>query len=399
VTRPTFILALLLLAACSPPAPPAPSTPTPAPRPAQTATPRPDPAAVLAVVVLNLEEAGIPPAEPTMIGLAVGRPTPTPAATPETSWKYVTVTFAVENRSDTARLVGIAGGDPGSTNLANATLTARDGTRYKAFRSYSNFGLRTASARSLTAYPVLLRLPAGFRAAAESFGSTSTSPPRRNSITFKVPATLADYGTLTIPALTTIGGRGADDEVAKRLRPLIGSFQPLNLSGVRPGEQQVAFPSAAPPAAVLAVGAPVSVPGKFTVTLAGTEVSSPADFQARNRGWKQVAVALHYRNDDPSQARGFTVSAWLFGEDGVVYSGDVPALGDFSRVLVPPEANIMSAWDGRSAGADAVPAGQEQEPRRTIFLVPRELQGGILALAGEVDALYRIEGLPQPTRP
>jgi hypothetical protein len=391
-TRAAPTLALLLLLACSAPVPLVP-TATVA-RVAPTPTPRPE--AALAVVVVRVDEAPIPPAEPTLMGLPLGRPTPTPAATPETAWKYVTFTFAVENRSDAVRLVGLGGGDPASTNLAGALLVGRDGTRYKPFRSYSSFGLRTATARSLNNYPVLLRLPPGFRAAAESFGMLSTTAPTRNSLTFKVPAGVTDYGTLTIPPMTNFGAKNADDEVARRIRSAVGSFQNLDLGGLTAGAQQVAFPTAAPPPQLQTVGTPVAVPGKLTVTLVGASTSAPSDFQARNRGWKQVSMSLRYRNDDQQQAHGFTVSAWLFGDDGVVYTGDVPAIGDFGRATSPPEANVMGLWDGRPAGADTIAAGQQQEPRQAVFLVPRELQNGILVLGGDVEAFYALDGLGVP---
>jgi hypothetical protein len=384
---------MLLLAACSSPVPqvvPAPS----AARAVNSPTPRPE--AALTAVILRVDEAGIPPAGPTLVGLAIGRPTPTPAATPEVAWKYVTFTFAVENRSDVARLVGIGGADPGSTNLAGALLVGRDGTRYKPFNSYSSFGLRTATARSLNNYPVLLRLPPGFRAAAESFGTLSTSAPVRSSLTFKVPIGLTDYGTLTIPPLTNLGAKGADDEVAKRIRSSLGAFQNLDLGGLSTGDRQVAFPSAVPPAQLQAVGAAVTGPTRVTVTLSGADVSDPSDFQARNRGWKQVSAALRYQNDDPQQAHGVTVSAWLFGDDGIVYTGDVPAIGDFGRATSPPEVGIVSIWDGRAVGADTIPAGQQHGARQASFLVPRELKNAILVLGGDVEALYRLEDLGVP---
>jgi hypothetical protein len=386
-------MVVLLLAACSAPVPQVPTAA--APRAVATSTPRPE--AALAAVIVRVDEAGIPPSEPTQVGLAIGRPTPTPAATPEAAWKYVTFTFAVENRSDAVRLVGIGGTDPTSTNLAGALLVGRDGTRYKPLRSYSSFGLRTATARSLNNYPVLLRLPPGFRAAAESFGTLSTSAPVRNSLTFKLPAGLTDYGTLTIPPLTNLGAKNADDEVAKRIRSSLGAFQNLDLGGVNAGDRSVAFPSAAPPPQLQAVGAAVAGPTKVTVTLAGIDVTNPTDFQARNRGWKQVAAGLSYRNDDPQQAHGVTVSAWLFGDNGIVYTGDVPAIGDFGRATTPPDAALLGIWDGRPVGAGDIPAGQQQGPRQALFLVPRELQAGILVLGGDVEALYRLDNLSIPS--
>jgi hypothetical protein len=350
---------------------------------------------------MRIDEATIPPAEPTPEGFPVGRATPTPAATAEAAWKYITLTFGIENRSDALRLVGIAGNEPSATNLTGAFLTSRDGSaRYRAFRSYSSFGLRTATSKTLTNYPVLLRLPPGFRATAESFGSLSMFAPQRSSLTFRVPAGLTDYGSLTIPTLTNLGPKSADDEVAKRIRPMIGAFQPLDLAGLQPGEQPVAmFPSATPPVQPLSVGAVVTVPGKLSVALTSADVSNPADYQARNRGWKQVTLVLSYRNEDAQQAHTFDVAAWLFGDNGVVYTGDVPAIGDFGRATVPPEPSTILIWDGRPAGADQVKPGQQQEPRRIVFLVPRDLKAGILVLGGEIEAQYRIEALGQPTDP
>ena len=89
--------------------------------------------------------------------------------------------------------------------------------------------MRTATAHSLTTYPVLLRLPAGFRAAAESSGSVSIVTPEPNHLSFKIPASLREYGTLTIPPLASLGPRTGDDDVTRGLRPLIGGFQPLDV--------------------------------------------------------------------------------------------------------------------------------------------------------------------------
>src|SRR5439155_1734186 len=280
--------------ACTAPAPPSKPTAAPATRPPAVLTPTPDPgASALKIIPLSLEESQLPPPEPTPEGFASGRPAPTPAATPEAAWKYLTITFAIENSSDTARLVGIGGTDPSATNLAAAVLTARDGKRYKALRSNTSFGLRTATARSLTTYPVLLRLPAGFRAAAESSGTLSILTPARNVLTFKIPADLTDYGTLSIPPLTSLGPKTGD-------------------------------------------------------------------------------------------------------EDGVVYPGDAPTVGDFGRSLTPPDPAAILIWDGRSAGADRIAAGQSQEPRRLLFVVPRELRNGILVLAGDVEVMYTVAAIPVP---
>ncbi len=345
---------------------------------------------------MSIDESQLPPPEPTPEGFASGRPTPTPAATPEAAWKYLTLTFAVENSSEIARLVGIGGTDPTATNLAAAVLTTRDGKRYKAVRSTTSFGLRTATARSLTTYPVLLRLPPGFRAAAESSGTLSILTPARNTLTFKIPADLTDYGTLSIPPLTSLGPKTGDDDVTRRLRPLMGGFEPLDLTSISPATQQVAFPAATTPSTAQPVGHPVSVPGKVTLNLVSIDASDPADFTIRNRGWKQVSLAVQYRNDDPQQAQAFNVAAWLFGEDGAVYTGDAPTVGDFGRSLTPPDSGAMLIWDGRSAGADRIAAGQAQEPRRLLFVVPRELTSGILVLAGDIEAMYTVAAIPVP---
>src|SRR6266850_507747 len=237
---------LFVLTACSAPAPAPAAAPTavakasPAARTAPTAilTATPVPAA-LRMVPLRLSESPLPPPAPTPDGLPASRGTPTPVATAEAAWKYLTIVFGVENISDTARLVGIGGGgDPNASNLAAASLTTRDSKRYKAVSSYSSFGWRTAVARSLAGYPVLLRLPPGFRAAAESFAGygTSISPP--NSITFKIPTTLTDYGTLTLPP-PMMGGKSTGDEVAPKLRALIGALDPIELGAIPVGDQQV----------------------------------------------------------------------------------------------------------------------------------------------------------------
>ena len=388
---------VLIATACTAPAPPSKPTAAPATRPPAVLTPTPDPgASALKIIPLSLEESQLPPPEPTPEGFASGRPAPTPAATPEAAWKYLTITFAIENSSDTARRVGIGGTDPSATNLAAAVLTARDGKRYKALRSNTSFGLRTATARSLTTYPVLLRLPAGFRAAAESSGTLSILTPARNVLTFKIPADLTDYGTLSIPPLTSLGPKTGDDDVTRRLRPLIGGFEPLDLGSVSAGVRQVAFPATAPPSDAQPAGRPVSVPGKVTLNLLGVDASDPADFVIRNRGWKEVSLGVQYRNEDAQQPRAFNVSAWLFGEDGVVYTGDAPTVGDFGRSLTPPDPAAILIWDGRSAGADRIAAGQSQEPRRLLFVVPRELRNGILVLAGDVEAMYTVAAIPVP---
>ena len=392
VSRTRTLLAGLsaLLMACSAPAPQATVSSASPARPAPTATPRPEQSAPLGLLLLGVDEAVTPPAEPTPVGSGVGRPTPTPYATAESGWKYVTFTVAVDNHADVARLVGIGGPDPQHTNLADALLIARDGTRYKPFHSYSSFGLRTASARSLTSYPVLLRLPAGFRASAESYGALTTNVAQRSALTFRIPAGLSDYASLTIPPLS-VGPRTGDDEVAKRLRGLLGAIQPLDLTGARPSAQTVAFPTAPAPVGIVGTGGSASVPGLVSVTFGGADLSDSTDFQARNKGWKVLSVALRYRNDDPSAAHTYAVSAWLFGDDGVAYSGDVPALGDFGRATVVPEPTIISAWDGRTAGPDQVGAGQEQETRRATFQVPATLHGGMLVLAGQVEGTFRVD--------
>jgi hypothetical protein len=392
-----LLLSAILLTAgsCTAPAPQALPKPTTLSA-TRAATPTPDPAAsALRLVPMRVDESALPPPEPTPRGLAAGRPTPTPEATAEAAWKYLTIAFAVENTSDVARLVGIAGADTNATNLAAAVLTTRDGQRYKPLRSATTFGLRTATAHSLTSYPVLLRLPAGFRAAAESSGSVSIVTPEPNRLTFKVPASLrsSDYGSVSIPPLTSLGPKTGDDDVTRGLRPLVGGFQPLDLSlGARPP----VFPTSAPPSQALALGTPIAVPGKLTATLLGVEASDPPDYQIRNRGWKQVTLALQYRNDDPQQARDVNAAAWLFGDDGVVYTGDAPTVGDFGRSLTAPEPSAILLWDGRSAGADHVPSGQTLEPRRLVFVMPRDVRSGILVLSGDLEAMYRLDDIPLP---
>ena len=386
VSRTLLAAFVVCLCACSAPAPRATTSPAAASKPAPTATPRPE-TAPIGLVVTQVDEQPVPPADPTPIGLGAGRPTATPYATADAAWKYVTFFIAAENRSDSPRLLGIGGSDPQHTNLGDSTLIGDDGMRYKAFQSYSSFGLRTATARSLNNYPVLLRLPPGLRAEMESFGSVTTLAPQRTSITFRVPTTVTRYRTLTVPPLPPIGTRNADDDTGKRERGLIGTLQPLDLAGVAVGPQQPS-PAVAP---ALTSGRSASVPGLMTVTVMNASEADPPDFQARNRGWKLLTVGLRFRNDDPAAAHAFSVSAWLFGDDGVVYSGDVPAIGDFGRALAAPEPNIMAAWDGRSAGPDAVAPGQEQDSQHAVFQVPKTLTGGYLALAGEIEALWRLD--------
>jgi hypothetical protein len=223
--------------------------------------------------------------------------------------------------------------------------------------------------------------------------------PIQTSFIFKVPADLTDYGTLTIPPLGTLGPK-TDDEVVKRLRPLIGAFQPLNLAGVQPGAAEISYAANAATPTTLSggVGSGLAVPGKLTVTLTTAEVGAATDYQARNRGWKQLTLTLRYRNDDPSQPRTFDVAAWFFGLDGVVYAGDVPALADFGRATTPPQPAAILLWDGRAAGVDQVQSGQEQEPRKLTFLVPNGLEGGTLVLGGDVEAMFSVAGLGQPPR-
>jgi hypothetical protein len=383
----------VMLAACSGPRVPSSGATAPA-RAAATPTPSPNPATVaLGVVALKIDEAPLPPPGPTTEVFA-RRETPTPYATVEPAWKYVSIEFAVENHSDSPRLVGIGGADPTATNLASAMLMAGDGKRYKAFASYSSMGQRTAN-NSQNSYPVLLRLPSGFRAAAESFGTQSILQPSHNRLTFKVPATLTDYGTLTIPPLTSLGPKTGDDNVSGRIRPLLGGFQPLDLRGGT--AQSVTFPTSDASAATMQpIGAAVSTPGKVTVTLTGVEATNPTDYQSVNRGWKQVSLSLSYRNDDAAQPHAFNVSAWLFGQDGVVYTGDVPAIGDFGRALTPPEPAAVFVWDGRSAGTEQIPAGQTQDARRAVFQVPRDMQNAVLVLGGDVEAVYNVSGIGTP---
>jgi hypothetical protein len=169
------------------------------------------------------------------------------------------------------------------------------------------------------------------------------------------------------------------------MRPLIGGLAPVDLTGFTP--QSPGYPTPNPPAA--GVGATVSG-GTTTVSLLSVDASDPDDFELRNRGWKQVTLSLQYRNDDPQQAHAFNVAAWLFGDDGVAYTGDAPSLGDFARSLTPPDPSAIPLWDGRSAGADQTPPGQSLEPRRATFVVPKTLGGAVLVLAGDVDAAFSV---------
>jgi hypothetical protein len=389
-------LILLLAVSCAAPAPPPPPTTRPQPtRPAPTSTPTPNAATTaLAIVPLRIDEATVPPADPTPVGFTSGRATPTPAATAEAAWKYLTITFAVENRSDQPHLLGIGGSDSTETNLAGAILTTRDGSRYKPVRSTTSFGLRTATAHSLTTYPVLLRLPSHFRVASESAGTVSVVAPDLSTVTFKVPATVSAYAMLTIPPMGNLGPRSGEDDVTRALRPLIGGFQPLDLTDATIGPRAVTFPSEG--ASAEPMGTPVSIAGKLSVNLVKVDSTDPADYEIRNRGWKQVTLSLQYRNDDPQQTRAFNVAAWLFGEDGTVYTGDAPTIGDLGRSLTAPDVSTLWLWDGRLAGTDPVPAGQSSEPRRATFLVPRELRNGMLVLTGDVDATYKVSDIPVP---
>jgi hypothetical protein len=387
-----MLVLVLLLMACSAPGAPRPTSP-PATRRAAAATATPNPAAsALSVVPLRIDESPLPPAEPTSPGFTAGRPSPTPFATPEAAWKYVTITFAVENRSEAPWLVGIAGSEPSTTNLAAAVLTTRDGTRYKAMRSSTTLGLRSATSHALTNYPVLLRIPPGYEITGESAGSLSVVAPGPNSVTFKVPATLTDYGTLSIPALSDLGGKSGDDDVTRRIRPLIGGLASVDLASASP--QSPTFPTRNPPPA--GVGAAVSDPGRATVTLVSVDAADPQDFELRNRGWKQVTLGVQYRNDDSQQPHTFNVAAWLFGDDGVVYTGDAPSIADFGRSLTPPEPSAIPLWDGRSAGTDQTPPGQALEPRRATFVVPKTLRSAVLVLAGDADAQFNVTNIPIP---
>jgi hypothetical protein len=394
-----LILSLLLVGAvsCAAPAPQPKPTAPPAARPTPTLTPTPDPATTaISIVPLRISESPLPPASPTAPGFTAGRATPTPYATAEAAWKYVTITFAIENRSDAPRLVGLAGGDPTTSNLNSAFLTARDGTKYRAMSSTTSFGMRNATSHALTTYPVLLRLPPGFRAAGESAGTLSVVAPDPSAITFKVSSSLSDYGTLSIPPLANLGPKSGDDEVTRGMRPLIGGFQPLNLAGVPVGDQHVTFPIASPASPLPATGTPVSIPGKVTVTLVNVTASDPTDFEIRNRGWKLLSLGLQYRNDDTQQGHAFNVVGWLFGEDGVVYTGDAPSIGDFGGSLTPPPPSAILIWDGRFAGSDLTAASRSLEPRQTTFLVPRDLHSGVLVLAGDVEMMFNVTGIPTP---
>ena len=388
-----WVALLLALAACSAPRPAPPSTPAQA---APTATASPAAAAsAFALVPLRIEESPLPPAEPTPPGYTSGRATATPFATPEAAWKYVTITLAVENRSAEPRLVGIAGSDPTTTNLAQAVLTARDGTRYKPVRSDSSLGMRTATSHALVTYPVLLRLPPGFRAVAESAGSLSVVVPDALSLTFKVPSGLAqaDYAVLTVPPPSSLSSKSAEDDVTRAMRGVFGGFAPLDLAGG--AVRNVVFPVDRPPVGALPQGGSAIGRG-LTATLLGLEAADPDDFEIRNRGWKQLTFTLSYRNDDAQQPHAFNVAAWLFGEDGVAYTGDAPTVGDFGRALVAPDPTAILLWDGRSAGTDLTPPAQALEPRRITFFVPRALRSGMLVLAGDIDATFSLSELPSP---
>ena len=70
--------------------------------------------------------------------------------------------------------------------------------------------------------------------------------------------------------------------------------------------------------------------------------------------------------------------------------------GDFGRSLTAPEPSALLMWDGRSAGADHVAAGQTQEPRRLVFVMPREVRNGLLVLSGDFEAMYRLVDIPVP---
>jgi hypothetical protein len=347
---------------------------------------------------LRVVESPLPPAEPTPPGFTAGRATPTPFATPDAAWKYLTISFAIENGTDTPRLVGLAGGDPSTSNLASAVLTSRDGSKYRAMSSSTTFGMRTATSHALTTYPVLLRLPPRFRVSRESTGTLSVIVPDPSSITFKVPSGMTDYGTLSIPALGSLGPKTGEDEVTRGMRPLIGGFQPLDLRGVSVGDQPVTFPVASPQPDLPASGTPVSVPGRVTVMVAGVSASDPTDFEIRNRGWKQVSLGLQYRNDD-QQAHTFNVVSWLFGEDGVVYTGDAPSIGDFGGSLTAPQPSAILLWDGRPAGTGQAAPGQTLEPRQTTFLVPRALHNAVLVLSGDVDLIFNVMAIPTPPAP
>jgi hypothetical protein len=138
------------------------------------------------------------------------------------------------------------------------------------------------------------------------------------------------------------------------------------------------------------------MPGTGSVSLVSVEAADPADYEVRNRGWKQLTLTLQYGSADSQTARGFNVAGWLFGDDGVVYTGDAPTIGDFGRSLGPPQQAALMLWDGRSAGIDQVSAGQLREPRRATFLVPRELTNAILTLSGDIDAIYSLTAIPAP---
>jgi hypothetical protein len=386
----------LMVAACRAPAPGSNAAQPARPTAAATATPNPA-ATALSLVPLRIDESPLPPPEPTPAGYPAGRPTPTPAVTPDPATRYLTIAVAIENRSAEPRLVGIAGRDPTTTNLANAVLTAGDGKRYKPVATSTSLGMRTATSHALITYPVLLRLPPGFRATGESAGSLSVVAPTATTLTFMVPAGLTSYGTLSVPAIPNLASRAGEDEVTRGLRPLIGGFAPLDLSGVKVGSSHLAFPFDQVPPGTPTVGDSVSnSANSVSISLLAAEAAEPEDFALRSGGWKQLTLSLRYHNDDTQHDRAFSVSAWLFGDDGVAYTGDAPTLGDFGRSLSAPDPAAIMLWDGRSAGADLTPAGQALEPRRATFYVPRALRSAVLVLAGDAEATFALTNLPSP---
>ena len=74
----------------------------------------------------------------------------------------------------------------------------------------------------------------------------------------------------------------------------------------------------------------------------------------------------------------------------------MPAIGNFGRALTPPEPTALFVWDGRAAGTDRIPAGQTQDARRAVFLVPRDMQNAVLVLGGDVEAIYNVSGIGTP---
>jgi hypothetical protein len=388
----------LCMAGCGSPAPPAPTrAPTVAPSPVANVASSPEatraPTAVaearpsLRAVPITIEETrALPTPIPLRNDLPQVRATPRPS---EPDWKFVSITFAVENTDSTTRLVGIAGTERDTTNLTGATLTTPDGTRYKAVNTASTLGLRTATSRAQVNYPVLLSLRPGFRAYGEATDSVARFIPIPSTVVFRVPAGTTDYGTLTIPPLTDFGARQGDP-VADQLRRMVGTFEPLSLSGATAGSRPVQYPTSGSmnlePATT-----PVAIPGRGRLTITGMSIERPRDYRAN--GQKHLVLTMQFRNEDHANPQSFDISAQLFGDDGVVYVGTLPSTGKFSSSSAVPDLRSLLAWHGRAVGTDLVPPDQETEMVRRLFLVPRGFTNGVLVLSGDVDAALSLTGV------